>query len=43
MLPFAAVEELLLSKEFVPDIAAALKELVRERIVQVLPFLMILP
>ena len=43
LLPFAAVEELLLSKEFVPDIAAALKELVRERIVQVLPLLMILP
>ena len=36
-LPFTAVENLYLSKEFAPNIAAALQELVGERIAEVLP------
>jgi hypothetical protein len=37
--PFAAVKELYLSREFVPRIAPALKELVKERVTEVLPAL----
>jgi hypothetical protein len=39
LLPFAAVKYLYLSKEFAPGIAAALQELVGERITEVLPSL----
>ena len=37
LLPFTAVENLYLSKEFAPGIAAALRELVASRITEVLP------
>jgi hypothetical protein len=37
LLPFAAVTNLFLSKEFAPSIAAALQELVGDRITEVLP------
>jgi hypothetical protein len=39
LLPFTAVESLYISKEFVPGITAALQELIRERITEVLPTL----
>jgi hypothetical protein len=39
LLPFAAVKNLYLSKEFAPGIAAALQELVGDRITEVLPSL----
>jgi hypothetical protein len=39
LLPLTAVESLYVSKEFVPSIAAALQELVRERMTEVLPTL----
>jgi hypothetical protein len=39
LLPFTAVKNLYLSKEFAPDIAAALHELVGGRITEVLPSL----
>ena len=39
LLPFAAVKNLYLSKEFAPGIAAALQELVGDRIIEVLPSL----
>ena len=39
LLPFAAVKDLYLSKEFVPDIATTLQELVGDRITEVLPSL----
>ncbi|KAN0111301.1 hypothetical protein V8E52_008676 [Russula decolorans] len=39
LLPFTAVKNLYLSKEFAPDIAAALQELVGGRITEVLPSL----
>jgi F-box-like len=39
LLPFTAVESLYVSKEFVPGITAALQELVRKRITEVLPTL----
>jgi hypothetical protein len=39
LLPFIAVKNLYLSKEFGPDIAAALQELVGDRITEVLPSL----
>jgi len=39
LLPFTAVKDLYLSKEFAPGIAAALQELVGARITEVLPSL----
>ena len=39
LLPFTAVKNLYLSKEFTPGIAAALQELVGVRIIEVLPSL----
>jgi hypothetical protein len=39
LLPFIAVKNLYLSKEFAPDIAAVLQELVGSRITEVLPSL----
>ena len=39
LLPFSTVKNLYLSKEFAPDIVAALKELVAGRITEVLPSL----
>jgi hypothetical protein len=39
LLPFTAVKNLFLSKEFSPSIAAALQELVGDRIIEVLPSL----
>jgi hypothetical protein len=39
LLPFAAVKNLYLSKEFAPGITAALQELVGDRIIEVLPSL----
>ena len=39
LLPFTAVKNLYLSKEFAPGIAAALQELVGSRITEVLPSL----
>ena len=39
LLPFTAVKNLYLSKEFSPSIAAALQELVGDRIIEVLPSL----
>jgi hypothetical protein len=39
LLPFTAVQNLYLSKKFAPGIAAALKELVEDRITEVLPSL----
>jgi hypothetical protein len=39
LLPFTAVKNLYLSKEFSPSIAAALQDLVGDRIIEVLPSL----